>query len=188
MKLALVALGIVLAAVILIAFLSVLRAYLKLRGERIISCPETHRDAAVRIAAIKGALKAAAGDHNFRLSDCSRWPERKNCGQDCLSQIHVAPNACLVSNIVNNWYKHKICAYCRKPFAEIHWHDHPPALVDDSRKTVQWNEVPAEKLHEVMATHWPVCWNCHIAETFRRQFPERVVDRHENQLRMRSLS
>ena len=188
MSTALLAIGIIFAAIILIQFVRVLRTYFILRGARIISCPENHRDATVRVAAIKGALKSAIGNQNFRLSDCSRWPEKKNCGQDCLSQIHAAPNACLVSNIVNNWYKDQICAYCRKPFGEIHWHDHPPALMDDNRKTIQWNEVPAEKLHEVMATHWPVCWNCHIAETFRRQFPDRVVDRPESQTRMRALS
>ena len=32
--------------------------------------------------------------------------------------------------------------YCHKPFGEIHWHDHPPALVDYERKTVEWDEIP----------------------------------------------
>jgi hypothetical protein len=49
---------------------------------------------------------------------------------------------------------------------------------------VQWSEIPAEKLQEVMRTHQPVCWNCHIAETFRREHPELVVDRAPDALRM----
>jgi hypothetical protein len=39
------------------------------------------------------------------------------------------------------------------------------------------NEIPAEELQEVLGTHWPVCWNCHTAQTFRRERPELVVDR-----------
>jgi hypothetical protein len=26
---------------------------------------------------------------HLRLSECSRWPERQGCGQECLSQIEV---------------------------------------------------------------------------------------------------
>jgi hypothetical protein len=44
-------------------------------------------------------------------------------------------------------------------------------------RTFGWGEVPAERLPEVLGTHLPVCWNCHIAETFRRQHAELVIDR-----------
>ena len=46
---------------------------------------------------------------------------------------------------------------------------------------------PLEKLQEVLATHWPVCWNCHVAETFRREHPELVAHRPETPLRMSIL-
>jgi hypothetical protein len=154
-----------------------LRTYFKFRGKRIISCPENHQAAAVRVAAGKAALDATHGAAHLSLSECSRWPEMQGCGQECLAQIKEAPKACLVSTIVNRWYAGRSCVYCHKPFGEIHWHDHPPALIDQQRKTVQWNEVPLENLQQTMATHWPVCWSCHIAETFRRQHPELVTDR-----------
>jgi hypothetical protein len=32
-------------------------------------------------------------------------------------------------------------------------------------------------LLDVFSTHRPVCWNCHVTETFRRLHPELVVDR-----------
>lgn len=165
-------------------FVRAVRVYLTLRGKRIVSCPETHHAAAVRVAAGKAALEAVAGNHELELCECSRWPERKNCPQDCLRQIEEAPKACLVRTIINRWYQGQECVYCHKPFAEIHWHDHPPALLDIDRKTVQWNEVSTEKLQEVLGTHRPVCWSCHMAETFRREHPERVVDRHSDGLRM----
>ncbi|HTQ59880.1 MAG TPA: hypothetical protein VMI32_06645 [Candidatus Solibacter sp.] len=160
------------------------RAYMKYRGKRIVSCPETHHAAAVRVAAGDAALHATIGEAELRLKECSRWPEREACGQLCLQQIEEAPNACLVSTIVNHWYTGKECAYCHKPFGELHWELHHPALVSPEGKTVQWNEVPAEKLQDTMKTHQPVCWDCHIAETFRREHPEMVVDRVEDPLRM----
>ena len=41
-----------------------------------------------------------------------------------------------------------------------------------------------EFLQDAMKTRQPICWSCHIAETFRRQHPEMVVDRPESPLRM----
>ena len=154
-----------------------LRTYLKFRGKRLVSCPETHKPAAVRIAATQLALKSTVGNGPLRLSACSRWPEREACGQECLAQIQEAPQACLVWTIINRWYQGQNCAYCHKPFGEIHWHDHPPALVDYERRTVEWDKIPTDKLQDALGTHWPVCWNCHIAETFRREHPELIVDR-----------
>jgi len=69
------------------------------------------------------------------------------------------------------------CVYCRKPFGEIHWHDHPPAVVNEQGKTLAWTEIPLGSLQHTLSTHWPVCWNCHVAETFRRLHPELVTDR-----------
>lgn len=177
MKYILLTLVIAGAVVVIVRLRRAVRTYLKFRGKRLVSCPETHKPTAVRVAAGKVALKATVGNERLRLSECSRWPEREGCGQECLAQIQEAPKACLVWTIINRWYQGQNCAYCHKPFGEIHWHDHPPALVDYARKTVEWNEIPADKLQEALRTHWPVCWNCHIAETFRWEHPELVVDR-----------
>ena len=160
------------------------RLYLRFRGKRIVSCPETKQAAAVRVSAGKAALETTVHTPQLRLSECSRWPERQACGQECLAQIQEAPKDCLVWTIVNRWYQGQTCVYCHKPFGELRWHDHRPALMNEKQKTVQWSEIPAEKLQEVLSTHWPVCWNCHIAETFRREHPELVVDRPEDPLRM----
>lgn len=159
------------------------RLYATFRGERLVSCPETHQPAAVRVAAGKAAAEALVGSEKLRLNECSRWPERQACPQDCMAQIKEAPQACRVWSIVNRWYEGRNCAYCSKPFGEIHWHDHPPALVNKDGKTMQWNEIPAEKLQAAMGTHQPVCWSCHIAETFRREHPNLVVNRPATPLR-----
>jgi hypothetical protein len=159
------------------------RVYATFRGKRLVSCPETHQPAAVRVAAGKAAAAAVLGKRPLTLNQCSRWPERQDCPQDCMSQIEEAPKACLVWTIMNRWYEGRDCAYCRKPFAEIHWHDHPPALINKDGKTVQWNEIPAESLQAALDTSRPVCWSCHVTATFRHQHPELIVERRASSLR-----
>jgi hypothetical protein len=153
------------------------RTYLRYRGKRIITCPETHHPAAVHVDVGKAAREAFLGREKLQLDQCSRWPEKQHCGQECLSQVHDDPEHCLVWNMVANWYKGKSCAYCEKPFFEMHWHDRHPALLAPDHTVMQWNEVATEKLPEIFESYRPICWNCYVAEMFRRQNPDRVLDR-----------
>jgi hypothetical protein len=122
------------------------------------------------------AREALLNSPRLRLNECSGWPDRQNCGQDCLKQIEAAPEDCLVRTIISEWYQGRQCAYCREVFGKMKWHDSPQALMDSDRRTFLWSDVPAESLPDVLRTHQPVCWNCHMAETFRREHPELVMD------------
>jgi len=152
-------------------------AFVRYRGKRVVECPETKKPVAVRVNALLAARDGMFGKPTIRLNQCTRWPERQNCGQECLSQIHRGPEDCLVRNMVNEWYMGKPCVYCGKSFDQIHWHDRQPALLAPNRVAIQWNSVPAEKLPEVFQSYQPVCWNCYIAETYRQQHPTEVVNR-----------
>jgi hypothetical protein len=79
--------------------------------------------------------------------------------------------------MLERWYDGRTCVYCRKAFGPIHWHDHKPALRSSDGRLLEWRDIPAETLPEVLLTHEAVCWNCLIAEGFRVRFPELVVDR-----------
>jgi hypothetical protein len=151
--------------------------FVRYRGKRVITCPEISQPAAVHVNALKAAREAVFGRTDIRLDQCSRWPERAGCGQECLSQIKADPEKCLVWNLVDEWYRGKSCAYCQKPFGEIHWHERHPALLGPDRSIVQWNEVPPENLPQIFQNYLPVCWNCYIAEEFRLKNPGRVIDR-----------
>ena len=154
------------------------RAYLQARGRRLVTCPETHCAAAVELDAKGAGLTAFRGGTYHCLQDCSRWPERQDCAQDCLTQVEALGQGCLVRNVVAGWYQGKVCVYCHKAVDSVtEWTGHMPALQAPDFKTVSWGDVPAEKLPEIFATHKPVCWSCHIAETFRREHPELVTDR-----------
>jgi len=39
-----------------------------------------------------------------------------------------------------------------------------------------WDEVPGERLNEILSTHRPLCFDCLVAETFRDRFPDRIVE------------
>jgi hypothetical protein len=154
------------------------RTYFKLRGKMLVTCPETKMPAAVNVDAKGAAERSILTEPHLRLSECSRWPERQGCGQECLSQIEAAPEECLVRTFVARWYADKACAYCGKPIEGIDWlGGQRPALLDPDRKTVQWDQIRPENLPEVLAKCAPVCWNCHITESFRRDHPELVVER-----------
>jgi hypothetical protein len=171
-------LGIVAAGVVIVSLFRGTRVFLRTRGKRLVTCPENHCVAAVELDAKGAGLRAVRGGDFLCLQDCSRWPERQNCGQECLSQVEELGEGCLVRNIVADWYKGKTCVYCHKPVDDSKdWAGHIPALLTPEARTVSWEEVPAEKLPEIFVTHQPVCWSCHIAESFRRQHPELVVDR-----------
>ena len=82
-----------LAAAGALAVLGVWRAanaIFALRGKHLVACPETGRPALVQLDLRYSALPSALGRPHFRLKRCSRWPERKGCGQVCLGDLEFA--------------------------------------------------------------------------------------------------
>jgi hypothetical protein len=155
----------------------VLSTYFKFRGTRVITCPETERSAAVDIDVKHAVATVAFGHTTLRLKSCTRWPERQDCGQHCLSQIELAPEECLFQNLLAKWYEGKACAFCGMQFGEIHWTDRKPALLSPENKIVDWNEIRPETLPDVLPMHVAVCWNCFVVERFRREHPDLVFER-----------
>jgi ferredoxin len=153
----------------------VVRGYLKFRGTRIVTCPVTRDTVAVEVDAAHAALTAPIRP-DLRLTACTLWPERAHCGQTCLDQIEAAPESCLLRSILAHWYEGKVCVLCGRVFTAVRWIDHRPALLAPDGRTVEWREIDAAGVYHVLDTHRPACWNCHVAESFRRDFPDRVLD------------
>jgi hypothetical protein len=126
----------------------------------------------------KRVARAAAGacrKVELKLSECTRW-RAAGVRLECLRQIEASPEGCLVRAIVSDWYKGKTCVACGTPLDAIDWYERRPALLGPDGRTVQWPEVTPERLPQVLGDHAPICWNCHIAQSFRQQHPELVVD------------
>jgi hypothetical protein len=151
------------------------RSSSRYRGSRIVTCPETKRPAIVRVDSLHASLTSTVGLPDIRLKDCSRWPIKEQCGQECLMDLDVAPDSCLVSGVLMRWYRDKKCVYCRRPFSEVQWLDHRPALRTPDGNLLTWNGVSIDRLRDVIATHSPVCWDCYIAQDFRVNHPDLVV-------------
>lgn len=165
------------AVALLFGIIYLVRSSQRFGGERVIICPETGKQAMVGIDARHAALSSLFGAPDLRLEDCWRWPLKQDCGQECLLQLDLAPPDCLVSSVLEKWYRGKTCAFCKRRFQDISLLDHKPALLNGEGVTVTWSKVPITAASEVMATCLPVCWNCHIAQTFYREHPDLVVER-----------
>ena len=147
------------------------------RGTKLVTCPETGRPAIVEVDALHASMTSTVGFPDIRLESCSRWPLKQECGQECLPELDVAPGVCLVSGVLMKWYPGKKCCYCGKPIEQLHWIDHKPALQSPEGALLRWSEVSVENLSTVLNTHLPVCSDCYIAQSFRREHPELVVYR-----------
>lgn len=146
-------------------------------GRMVITCPENQKPAGVSVDARHTLATGLGGVPKLRLADCSRWPEKAGCGQPCLSQIADSPADCLVRNLLVRWYEGKSCAWCGLPFGEIHLADRKPAVLRPDQRSVEWNDIPADQLHETLATAQPLCFGCHMANSMVREHPELVIDR-----------
>ena len=167
----------VLAAALWFGIRWVVRSFSRYAGPRIVTCPETKTSAIVEVDSVHAALTSTVGRTDIRLQDCSRWPIKDQCGQECLMELDVAPERCLISGVLMRWYRDKKCVYCRKAFSEIQWMDHRPALLSPKGKLLSWNRVDPAQFQNVLETHSPVCWDCYIAQSFRREHPDLVVFR-----------
>ncbi len=151
--------------------------YSKLRGARLVVCPDNEKPATVELAARRAAISSLLGGSDLRLETCSRWPEKRGCGQDCLSQIEARPEDCVVRNILTRWYAGKNCVACGRDLSRLDWAERKPALLSPDGTSVDWEHLEPDQLPEILATHSPVCFDCHVSDTFRRMYPKLVVDR-----------
>ena len=100
------------------------------------------------------------------------------CDKDCIYQLANAPEDCAVRVMLEEFYEGRSCVLCRMPTAPPRWDEHKPALMRAyDRKTFECRELPPGALPVVLDSYLPVCWDCHVAETFRREHPELVADR-----------
>jgi hypothetical protein len=168
-------LGLLLAAYVV----RIAMTYVRMRGRRIVVCPETRLPATVAVDAGHSAVGTILNSEDIRLQFCSRWPEREDCDQACTPQIAAEPRATLVSAHVQNRIKEQTCAICHRPFDPWHAVGPQPGLLNrETGRTTRWDDIPPAELPTRLEIDLPVCKHCQLLEDFRRQYPDRVVDRH----------
>lgn len=55
------------------------------RRKRLV-CPETRDKTAVKIDAWRAARTSLVGEPKLSVRDCTRWPARRYCRQECLAE------------------------------------------------------------------------------------------------------
>ena len=153
-----------------------LRVIRDLHGPRVVTCPETGQSATVHVD-LRHAGTIALGQHpsGVRLSACSRWAERGRCEEPCVGQATdptSTPRA-IVARAVSG----TPCAFCGRAIECVAFLDHYAAFLRPDGRTIEWSQVPPERLRDTIPVCPAVCWDCHIAETFRRMHPELVTER-----------
>ncbi len=81
------ALALILAVYFVYRVIGALQVYREFRGRRMLACPETGEVVLVELAASAAAFETLVDEPELRVRNCSRWPMRCNCGQDCLKQV-----------------------------------------------------------------------------------------------------
>jgi hypothetical protein len=59
------------------------------RHSRRVDCPGSAHVAMVDLDPWYAVRMSALGNPELRVKDCSRWPERSRCGQDCLVSLRT---------------------------------------------------------------------------------------------------
>jgi hypothetical protein len=147
------------------------------RGTHIVQCPETRKPAAVRVDTRHYARNAVMNDlPEVRLASCSRWPERAGCDQACVPQIERDPIDTRLDTILADVFTNHRCALCGRTISGVPAIGHKPAFRAPDGRTIPCDQIAPERIGEMLETHRLVCWDCDIAETFRREHPELVID------------
>ena len=90
-----------------------LQSYFRNRGRQKVICPDNQQPATVEVDSKFAFSTALRGQEHERLDTCSRWPEKGDCGQECLAQVNPSPEN--LERLLQKWYQGKTCAICERP-------------------------------------------------------------------------
>src|SRR4051794_2344877 len=89
-------------------------AWFRMRGTRVVVCPETRRPATVEVDTAHAAVSAILERSDLRLKACSRWPERARCRQTCVQQLAITPHHTRPAWLPEHFFDGKECALCHR--------------------------------------------------------------------------
>jgi hypothetical protein len=168
-------------AVLLVYLVIAVRTWVRVRGKRLVVCPETKLPVAVKVDVGHAVASALWERPELQLTSCSRWPERGECAQPCVRQIETAPDATSPRAIAAHFFGNEHCVICSHPIEPPgHMTLQPGFMNPETHEVDTWDGLPLQDLARAMATWRPLCANCTLAESFRRTFPDRSTDRERH--------
>jgi hypothetical protein len=144
-----------------------------LSSQRVLTCPETRKPAAVKLDIGHRLRTLFGGREQLQLKSCSRWPERQGCSQECLLQVDSSP--AILDGVLRAWYAGKTCALCHRALQEQDWTLGRFSAVDASGRFLCGSELPLRKLPTALESYQPVCWPCHLGQRARNYPPDTLL-------------
>jgi hypothetical protein len=86
-------LAVVAAGMAIVVFPVVRRAYRTYRRTRAVRCPETETLAGVSVDPLRAAVGAAFDRRSLAVTDCTLWPEKRGCDEECVKLIQLHQDA-----------------------------------------------------------------------------------------------
>ena len=82
------------------------------------------------------------------------------------------------TDLLKRFFDNKPCAICKRVIPPVQRTGPKPGLLNpETHETQAWDHIPNENLQATLDTHVPLCSACVLAESFRHNHPELVVDR-----------
>jgi len=155
-----------------------LQNYYRNRGRQSVLCPENGQQVDVAMDSKYAFWTAWRGQEHTRLQSCTRWPEKGDCGQECLAQLDPSPEN--VERLMLSWYQGKTCAVCTRAITPSDWRRGRLAWLDHNLKLVELRQVNLQQLQFALEGMRPLCWTCHREERARQAVTQRELrgDRH----------
>lgn len=101
----------------------------------------------------------------FRAVDHPRVEVKPRHAKDTIAQL-------------KHFFDGKQCSCCGRSIPAVHVGEPRPGLRNvKTHEAVGWDDIPAADLSAALESHEPLCSDCVVTETFRRQHPELVVER-----------
>lgn len=158
-----------------------LQAYFRNRGRRPVICPDNHQVVTVELDNTYAFSTALRGEEHDRLQSCSRWPEKADCGQECLAQVNPSPEN--LERLLQKWYQGKKCALCDRDLTPADWRRSRLALLNEHEKLFELRHMHLDEIPTALDHMAPLCWNCHQEERVRQAAPPRILKGDRTNLR-----
>jgi len=155
-----------------------LQNYFRNRGRQAVICPDSGEPTDVEVDSKFAFLSAWRGVEHSQLQSCSRWPEKGDCGQECLEQLEDSPEN--IERFLKKWYEGKSCAICQRALTPSDWRRSRLAVLNQQQQLFELRQMFLETLQSALQEMRPLCWNCHQEERERQAVPARVLkgERH----------
>ena len=150
-----------------------LKSYFRNRGRKTVICPENREPVTVEMDSKYALQTALRGQEHERLQSCSRWPDKEDCGQECLAQIDPTPEN--LERLLQKWYQGKTCAICARALTPADWRRSRLALLNEKQKLFELRHMHLDELPSALDQMVPLCWNCHQEERARQAEPPRLL-------------